>query len=292
MGHLSRAGSLMKQLESRGTSSSLHFFGDYLGETFARKRGLATEGASVQTQSRIAIIDAVTLPKNALEKIAAYPVRIVISPTFQFLDIATHYLGRVMPISGSFRGETYIDVNEDYAFVTSTSRPGHNSNLESIVLGICITAGKSSTGFQLAELMLELPSVMEIRLISSGRPPQSLRAQDHFIHRSETLDPWSFFSNCNRFIGGDGLMVSEAVAMHKPTFSLVTDLTNPKNLGLISKGAILPFTWGDVESGTLSRYLTDQGLIRGLGQACELAFSEERAEQLASSILALAQNYD
>lgn len=85
-------------------------------------------------------------------------------------------------------------------------------------------------------------------------------------------------------------MVSEAVAMHKPTFSLVTDLTKSKNLGLISKGAIFPFTWEQVESGALVRNLTDEEAIQSLLQACKLAFSEEKSEQLASSILALVRS--
>ena len=290
MGHLSRVASLMKQLKSKGKSSKLHLSADYLGKSYARQRGLNVESASIQVHSIVAVIDAVTLPDHVLEKIAAYPVRIVISPSFQFMHIATHYLARSLPMSGPIPEQTHVDLNEDYAFVTSLRGPSHSSNLKTISLGICMTAGRSSTGFQIAELMLTVPSVLEIRIISSDRLPESLRGKKHVIHCRETLDPWGFFLHCNRFIGGDGLMVSEAVAMHKPTFSLVTDSMNPKNLGLISKGAIFPFTWDDVESGVLSRNLTDEGVIRNLSQACKLVFSEEKSDQLAWSILALVRS--
>jgi hypothetical protein len=285
MGHLSRVASLMKQLKSRGQASRLHLFADHYGKAYAKRRGLNAEGGSEKTPALVAVIDAVTLPRRALEKIAAYPVRIVISPSFKSMHLATHYFARSLPISGQMPEQTYVDVNADYAFVTSASGLIKSSNLETIKLGICMTAGRSTIGFQIAELMLTVPAVREIRIIASDRLPKSLRAQNHVIHCRESLDPWSFFSNCNRFIGGDGLMVSEAVAMLKPTFSLVSHSTNPKNLELISRGAIFPFTWDDVESGVLSRSLIDEGLIQNLIQACNLAFSEEKSEQLAWSIL-------
>lgn len=290
MGHLSRAAMLVKQLKSRGQNSRLHLFADHLGESFARRRGIAVEDTPVQALPLVAVIDAVTLPGPVLEKIAAYPVRIVISPSFQSINIATHYVARSLPISGSMPDLAHIDVNEDYAFVTSQRGSSPSSNSKSIAVGICMTAGLSNTGFEIAELLLTVSSVTEIRVISSDRLPESLRARHQIIHRRESLDPWTFFLNCNRFIGGDGLMVSEAVAMHKPTFSLVTDLTKSKNLGLISKGAIFPFTWEQVESGALVRNLTDEEAIQSLLQACKLAFSEEKSEQLASSILALVRS--
>lgn len=290
MGHLSRAASLIKQLKSKGQASKLHLFADYLGKSFARQRGLNVEGASIQAQSLVAVIDAVTLPESALEKISAYPVRIVISPSFQSMHIATHYLARSLPTSGPIPEQAHVDLNEDYAFVTSAMGSSRNLNSKSIAVGICLTAGRSSIGFHIAKLMLKVPSVSEIRIISAERLPEYLRGKEHVVHCRETLDPWGFFLNCNRFIGGDGLMVSEAVAMHKPTFSLVSDPVNPKNLGLISRGAMVPFTWDDVESGVLVRNLTDEEVIRSLRQACKLVFSEEKSDQLSWSILALVRS--
>ena len=291
MGHLSRAASLINQLSSQGKSSNLHLFGDSLGRLFAQKRGLAYGVSHGQSQASVAIIDAVSFRPDVLKKIASYPVRVVISPSFRSLEIATHYLARSTPISGVLQDATYVDINEDYAFVSSMSDSAEKPNRKSMSLGICLTAGQSSTSFQLAELLLASPSISEIRVISSTRPPQSLRAQSRLILQGQTLDPWGFFSTCDRFIGGDGLMVSEAVAMHKSTFSLVTDLASPKNIGLISKGAILPFTWKDAVSGRLSKCVTDEKVIRNLRNASERAFSKGKAQQLAHSINALAVDY-
>ena len=291
MGHLNRAASLIKQFKSKGQDSRLYLFADYLGESFARRHGLGVEVKPIQAQSRIAVIDAVTLPEHVLSKIAAYPVRIVISPSFESMHIATHYLARSQPIAGSIPDQAHVDVNEDYAFVTSLSSSSRGSNLKSISVGICLTAGLSSAGFHIAELLLTVPNVNEIYVISPEALPESLQSQHKVIHCRETLDPWIFLQNCNRFIGGSGLMVSEAVAMHKPTFSHVTDLTKSKNLGLISKGAIFPFTWDDVESGALVRNLTDEEVTQSLLQACKLAFSEEKPEKLAWSILALIGSF-
>lgn len=292
MGHLSRASSLIKQLSSRGESSRLYLYSDQLGRSFARERGLALEAPSKRTTPRIAVIDAVALPQSMLRKIAAYPVRIVISPAFRSLNLATHYLARSRPISNPLSSEAYLDVNSDYAFVTSSGAEGKKLEIKKVSVGICLTAGRSGVGFQLAEMMLEVPSVEEVRVISRERPPKVLLAQDRFVYCRETLDPWSFFADCSRFIGGDGLMVSEAVALQIPTFSLVADLRGLKNLELVSKGAILPFTWGDARSGRLGRHLTDERVVGSLQQACKLAFSKEKSEQLAKAILAVVQNFE
>ena len=285
MGHLARVGAIANHLRARQVTSSIFLAGDASAQEFANDRKIPVQPGRPVGDRNFAVIDAVSLPNEALAEIAGYTVRIVLSPAFRELSYATHYLARSLPINGVLPTGVQSQINSDFSFVTADGSERNQKELGEVSLGVCISGGKSVATVRIAESLLMAHSVKEVFAISREAVPSWLKRLPNFHHTAPVAQPWEFLSNCTVFIGGDGVMVGEAVARGIPTFSLSRDENGSKNQGLAAKGALVQIAWADVESGILAAMLEDRELLNQLRASSNRLNGLAKSENLAEAIL-------
>ena len=285
MGHISRVASLVSQFNCRGISSKISLFGDLSAKRFAENLNLPLGKPPSHHEGAVAVVDAVHLPRGVLAELERYSTRIVISPAFKFLDHSTHYFARTLPTLGALPARVTTKIDQDYAFVTAGGVSPQKEEKVGTHVGLCISAGASNFGHKIAGALLRTNSLSSVHAISAAKPPAALINRKDFFHSFGTPDPWDFFSDCGVFVGGDGLMVSEAVARGVPAFSLSVGAASKKNELLVSEGAIIPFTWADVDSGALAKMLVDSRLLAGTRRAASRVYRPEKSEKLAVDML-------
>lgn len=259
MGHIARSAALMAGMRSLGIACDLSLDADAPGIAFARARGL-TPNAGPDRPCAALIIDALDLPGPVRAAAAGVCPRILVSPVCADADIATHVALRDMPpdLAGQLAPTARVVTDPDFAFVTAQGLTRRACDYDSLHIGLCLSGGVDRLALDpLVDSLLAAPDVARLTVIDPRRPAQAETPGGRVRHVAPGPDPWYDLSGINLFIGGDGVMLAEAVAQAIPAISLTTAQRAPKNAALVATGAMTCVLRGDKMGAQLTRTLSD-----------------------------------
>ena len=285
MGHLSRAGALAGQLEGLGFTCRIAVDADEHGRGFARSHDLVVVDA-LRGEANVVVIDAVDVPAATALTLSTYTTRILTSPTFRRADLATHVLVRDAPqrLVESLASTSHLEVDQRFAFATAHGMDRLADDFTEIRVGLCLTAGTGSAAAPVLACLLDVAGITQISVIGDFALPGAKSHRTRFRHVGFTDDPWHFLQGSNVFIGGDGVMVSEAVARALPTFSVTTRRRLEKNRALIEAGAIEPVLSEEFDCQRLQERIMDRDRLQQLHEAAKTCYQPGDSQALAKAI--------
>lgn len=240
LGHLARSAAVMRGLEGKGVASRLYLDADTLGHNEARERALS-ESPDLSSGSGPVVIDALHVPDSAADWLAGFRPRILISPICNRADLATHVLVRESPeaLQSMLPEDSVLITDPAFAFATAEGLVPRSREYSSLVLGICLTGGDDVFDMdELLDWLSEVPGLHEIRLVDRRRPRFVSRQSPTLSHREPNQHPWGFLGEANVFLGGEGVMIAEALAQGIPVLSLSHSSQNVRNKPLVDTGAV------------------------------------------------------
>lgn len=285
MGHVSRAATVVTQLEERGFSCRITADVDEYGRRFAHRHGIAL-GDELRGDVDIVVIDAVDVSPETERALSRYHTRILISPIFRRAELVTHVLVRDAPpeLVASLDLGAQLVVDPRFAFATSPGLEVLADDFADIRVGMCLTGGASPITPDIARCLLGASSISRVIAIANLSMSGVESHGSRLRHLRFSDDPWLLFQACNVFVGGDGLMISEAVARAFPTFSLTTRHGMAKNHSLIRAGAIEPVLLEDIDCESLQQRLTNRDRLFQLQDAARSYFRIGDSYALAAAI--------
>ena len=285
MGHLSRAGALAQQLEDLGIMCRITADTDAQGLSFARSHHMVV-GGELRGEADVVVIDAVDVPAATARTISTYPIRVLTSPSFRRADIATHVLVRDAPqrLVDSMAATAHLQIDPRFAFATAHGAGTLAGDFTDIRVGLCLTAGTGATAAPILACLLAEVGITRITAIGDIALPVGEGERTRLRHTRFTDDPWHFLEGSNVFVGGDGVMVSEAVARALPTFSVTTRTRLEKNRALVEAGAIEPVLSEDLDCRRLQQRIMDRDRLQQLHEAAKACYHPSDSQALATAI--------
>lgn len=283
MGHLSRAWSVMSLLQNMGHHCSLYLDADSQGVAKARDWGLTIVAELPPTESAV-VIDALTVDDLRVEALWNYSPRILISPTFNRVDVVSHALLRnaTSDFMDKLPDSAVLHVDKFYSFATSNGLYQHKLNFEKLEIGLCLSGGLDPLDpASLLDLLEGLDQVDGIRIIDPRCPTS---CQKSLRHVKAAEQPWEFFDGINLFIGGEGVMLAEAISQGFPTFSLSSPRNMSKNAALEESGALIIIKRDDKMLSTLAAFLDNKASLRAMHIAALKLDGAANANRLAIDI--------
>jgi hypothetical protein len=283
MGHLSRSRSLMNVLQEMDVDCVIHLDADAEGEAMARSWGLCKFTGVHNAQSAL-VIDAVTVDKTQALALMSYSPRILISPSFNRPDIVSHALLRDAHVDllTMLPHNAMLQFDMFYAFATAQGLRQRKLIFDRLEIGMSLSGGLDTMDpSSVLSLLDSLKNVSGIRLIDPRWPApikHSLR------HVQTTQKPWDFFDGINLFIGGEGVMLAEAIAQGLPTISLSSEVGMAKNSSLHDIGALKIIKRNDQMLFSLAAFLNDRPSIETLHLAALQLEGAANASRLALDI--------
>lgn len=285
MGHLSRVGALVPQLKALGMSCQIAIDADQQGRRFAQAHNFAVSD-ELRGEADVVVIDAMDVSAVTERALRAYPTRILIAPNFSLADLATHVLLRDAPqdLVASLNLRAQLEVDPRFAFVTAHDVGLFAGDLSAIHVGLCLTGGISTIAPAILDCLLAAPTVLQISAIVDSPIPEVDLYSSKLHHTRFTDNPWGFFKDINVFVGGDGVMIGEAVARALPTFSVTTRNRKEKNRALIQSGAVEAVIEEDFCCQQLQRRVTDRDRLQELANAARTYYLPGDRHALAAAI--------
>lgn len=274
MGHLARSASVYKTLEKLGYAGT---FAGSLDETawdFARSHGLPMRG-DLEPSSDMVVMDCLTLAGSVKATLRSYAIRASLTALPDAPDLPTHYFLRSYPPDPARDTARYI---VQPGFALSGMRPEFIEELffDEIHVGLCLSAGKELDEWELAVALLDSPSVKSVSVISRSAIPVTLCNRENVKHSTPTHEPWRFLDSINVFVGGDGVMLGEALKRGLPVFSVTDEMGFEKNRALAESGTIYPVRRDLDETLMLKELVADLDKLNRLRHR-SVAFVEETA---------------
>lgn len=283
MGHLSRARSVITALQDMGFDCALHLDADAEGLARALSWGLSPTCALPDGPSAL-VIDAITLDRVQADVLRGYAPRILISPVFNRVDIVSHALLRSAPpvLLDNLPDTAVLHVNTDYAFATAQGLCPRALDFAELEVGVCLSGGVSSMEpNRVLALLDELPQVTKIKVID----PRCLAPLNTPVkHVPHAEHPWNFLQGINLFIGGDGVMLAEAIAQGLPAISLSRLAGGAKNAALQASRALCMIARDMYMLHKLADLLADRKELKAMHRAALELDGVARATRLAKDI--------
>lgn len=287
MGHLMRSEKLMLGLRAGGFEVFVTMAADSLGLKEAASRGIQVSQSYVIPPAAL-ILDAVHVPEDLAACADSYYPRILLSPQCDRAAIATHVLVRDAPeaLLESLTSDVRLSVNFDYAFHTASDLPSFALDYDVLKVGVCLSGGDDPINLDaVISAIADIDDVVEIRVIDRRRPASVVEKEVCLHHVPFCVEPWRFFDGINVFVGGDGIMLSEAIAQGIPSVSLTSNDRIAKNRSLIESGALRTLLRSPFNKESLTRLLRDRYAISGMHYAAKRLNGGQRSGELFQSIL-------
>lgn len=285
MGHLARAGALARQLQARGFDCCIAVDADEHGLGFARSHQIDVS-CELRREADVVVIDAVDVSAAVAQILSTYATRVLTSPSFRQADIATHILVRDAPerLVESLASTAQLDVDPRFAFVTAHDARPLADDFTEIRVGLCLTAGEVAAAAPILACLLAEGGIVHVTSIGDFSLPTAEGERARLRHARFAVDPWHFLAGSNVFVGGDGVMVSEAVARALPTFSITTRGRLDKNRALFAAGAIEPVLLENLNCRQLQQRVVDRRLLQQLHDAAKACYHPSYGQALARAI--------
>ena len=292
MGHLSRAGSVAKQLASAGLSCLMFLDADECGSRFARTHGFPVS-AEFRATAEIVVIDALDVSDAMAEVLAGYQTRVLISPSFYRANLATHVLIREAPraLLDSLEPGTHLEIDPRFAFATAQGARMIEGQFERLRVGLCLSGGRGTLEGPLLRCLLREDEVEQVTTIADIDVSEAEPYGARLRHTNFAIDPWAFLAGTNVFVAGDGVMVSEAVARAIPTFSVTSRERLHKNAALVEAGVIEPILVEELDCADVRERVVDRSRLTGLHQASRQYFHPSMCHALADSIRRIREDH-
>lgn len=295
MGHLARSASLIGSLEALGIESRVVLRVDEQGRALAQIKGLTTRETELQGDTPAAariVIDAVHVPDEDARNLLQSPQRILISPVCDRADIATHALLRSVPedLRNRLAPDCLLARDDRFAYATAAGlSPRAIDHDGRLVVGICLSGGADQPEIgALLPATLAAPGVEAVYIIHP-RLPETNGSDAVVYHRVFCDDPWTFLAPINVFVGGDGVMIAEAVAQAVPCLSVTRPEASAKNRGLVEAGCVEACPSDDAPAA-LTALLSDRERLAGMHRAALAQGAGQDADALPCAIAKLARN--
>jgi len=290
LGHLTRSLAVSQAMKSIGFEVRFIIASDDYGRAKADSLGMSSE--EVGTSNDV-IIDAATIPEDDVRYLKRFSNRILISPVCNRADIATQVMVRAVSdtLKSSLAQNTLVIEDSSFAYTTTKYLKPRALNFEKIRVGICLSGGEDSLNLrELVSTIAESPPVSEIYVLHHHALNVSPRNGVTLFQEFYSNDPWSYFSNINVFIGGDGLLISESVAQGIPSISLTTQSNFFKNKYLNGLGCLECFSRESLDYSSLQQLLSDREALAKMHQIALNQPSPDGAKLLAQSICHIVKN--
>lgn len=290
MGHLARSAAVIAGLRDVGIGTALHLDADARGHRAARVRGLTPE--SLPPPPAALVMDAVHLPDAVVVRAHDYFPRILLSPLCDHPEVASHVLVRDAPddLRAGLAAGARLVTDPDFAFVTARGlRPARRA-FDLLCVGLCLSGGDDTLDLDaIIAALAHAPRVTEIRVIDRRAPGPLPAGGPRLRHASHVRDPWAFFDGINVFVGGDGVMLAEAVAQAVPALSLTTPERLQKNRALVASGALRTLSRAPFDAAALSGLLADPGPLEAMHAAAWQLRGSERSGSLTRHVRAILE---
>ena len=246
MGHLKRSASTIKILKSKGVCAYLLLLSDFSIHD-SIKGDTVTVVREVPKNVDLIVFDCLNLPSALRFEFLKYKIRVLISPIFEHPELVTHVLSR--GLDESFQRKlpsgTALKIEYEYGFANvsteSLLRLSAVPVAPPFIVGICLTGGgKDPEIFEILTLLCSIDIISEIRVKTTSTVPHYLRREKKIKFIKDTNNLWTQFAGINLFIGGDGLMLYEAVSKGVACLSLTQNNRLFKNKDMIEKGFVIP----------------------------------------------------
>ncbi|MCL1630291.1 hypothetical protein M3N55_16380 [Roseibaca sp. V10] len=287
MGHLARSSALMAGLQAKGVACRLSLDADAAGHSFAQERGLDAT-ATLDDPCAALVIDALALPATTRDAAGHIFPRLLISPVCADADIATHVMLRDMPpgLAGQLAPNTQVLTNPDFAFVTAQGLARRALGFEDLRIGLCLSGGVDAMALDpLVKMLAGLPHVTRLTVIDTRRPVRADDPDGRVVHLKPGPAPWHGLRDINLFIGGDGVMLAEAIAQAIPAISLTTADRLPKNAALMATGALACVLRGPEMDAELTKHIRDLTALEKMHDKAWHLDGPSRATALARAVI-------
>ena len=262
---------------------NVHLDSDAQGARQARKWGMVPIDMLPASPSAL-VIDALTLDCIQAQMMQKYAPRILISPVFDRAEMVSHALVRAVSpeLRAALPANAIVHTKLDYAFASAHGLSSRALNFEKLKIGLCMSGGADPLELNSVLSLLEgLPQVIGVAVID----PRSLTPfNTSFQHVSHAESPWDFLKGINLFIGGDGVMLAEAIAQGLPTISLSTLRHKSKNLCLEASGALRVIARDAKMVREINHLVNDRAALEEMHSAALKLDGSGRVTRLAQDI--------
>ena len=295
MGHLTRSAAVISSLDKYGIESRVVLRVDDQGRALAQAKGLTERQTELRDDTPAPdyiVIDAMNVPEEDARNLAKAPQRILISPVCDRADIASHAMLRIVP--GDLRNRLdpncMLTCDDRFAYATTEGLSPRTLDYDGpLVVGICISGGLDQPEIgTLLSAILAAPRVEAVYVIHP-RVTDTDHSDAKVYYRVFCDDPWSFLAPINVFIGGDGVMVAEAVAQALPCLSISQSGAPAKNRGFVESGCIEDCTFNDAPA-VMAELLSDRARLMGMHRAALAQGGRQDANALPQAIMQLVKN--
>lgn len=289
-GHLARVARLTAQFRDMGWG--VRHFGelDPSGVSIAEKRGITLVGPTAQTSETL-VIDSVEIVASDEAHVTRYKNRIVLSPTFRRMELASHLFLRSPQVfdSRALRSSVDIKVDERFGFAGIRPAPRRDRFPSELRVGVCMSAGKPGSEWAVAQHILTCGLAYSVHVLSRAPRPSPLASWPNLVSSHPLERPWDFLQGINVFLGGHGVMVAEAIMRGLPTIAFGTPSQLAKNQGTLALGLHAAVDLEGNWRKSIEKLFSDVDYLSRLGETANQYAKTDPSNVLADEIVAVAQ---
>lgn len=265
MGHLLRSARLYRYFREKGQAGAFYGQVDSVARRFAKDLGLHFD-KEFSRMSETVVIDAINIPKSDEKQLSNFKNRFALVELQNHLKLPTEYFLRSG--SATLENQEKTVVVDPRFILTEVGAPASEiRSYASIHIGICLTAGDSLGERVFVDSILGWEGVERVFLISRDTPVVERKLSAKIEHRTPGANPWNFLRDINVFLGGNGLMLGEAINRGIPTFMASNAAGRVKNAALVDAEVVAPVGNDKVGAEHLVNMLKEADKLSALREA-------------------------
>jgi hypothetical protein len=263
LGHLIRSNNIIQHLSQENFDITMMMEpDDFIAPILSE---LGTKLCRVKQGSGPLIIDAINLSNISDSIILSYNPRILISPVFDRVDLVTHIFTRNLDPQLLNEVPSYVKMEIDplLFFTTVNDLEKQILDFEEINVGVCISGSNDYINLnEILKVIIRNKNVKSIKIIGQSLELDFLDYEVDIKFSNFEKTPWDYFNNVNVFIGGEGLMLSEALYQNIPAISMCRNKFKGKNNNLIKSGLLNIIDFNHGWEGVLLSILGNKELLQ------------------------------
>jgi hypothetical protein len=264
LGHLIRSNNIIQHLIQENFDITMMMEpDDFIAPILSE---LGTKLCRVKQGSGPLIIDAINFSNISDDIILSYYPRILISPVFDKFELITHFITRNLEphLANDIPSNVKTEIDPLLSFTTVKDLIKKKLDFKEIDLGICISGSNDYVNLEkLLRVIARIDNVKSIKMIGQGLKADFQVDDIDFKFSNFEKTPWKYFQNINVFIGGEGIMLSEALYQNIPAISMCRKKFKGKNKNLISIGLLTIIDLSQRWENSLLLVLGNKELLEG-----------------------------
>jgi len=239
IGHLMRSKSIIESLRGNNVRTRLMLDRNDFIKPILKELDITS--SEVKEGTGALIIDAVNLEEISESILLSYNPRILISPIFDRFDLVTHYFTRSIDsqIKTNIPPNVKTVIDPLFFFSSIENFNKRRLNFEELNIGVCISGSNDYVNLdKLIRVISRLKSLKSLKVIGQKLSLDSLKCGVDLKFSNFEKTPWNYFKDINVFIGGEGIMLAEALYQNIPSISMCRSEFKGKNRKLFSSDLI------------------------------------------------------